>query len=204
MNPYNQPYGQPYIPPPRETAVITRPLKTVFLVCIFIIWALALLLPAYKGSVSVEGFFCFILGWSMLVMNTIAFLAWLANLPFFIAFILFAFGKKRTSAKTAFILSVIAFAFSLGALMVFELPTSPHKSSEEVSLYYGTFVWIFSMAFLALVTFLNMKFFNEEIKKKPPVPPDYQQYYQQPFPQQNYPPFDNPGEPTRRGMGDNF
>jgi hypothetical protein len=207
MDSYNQQYGQQQIPSPTESAVITKTLKTVLLIFVIVTWLLALPLKAYNGGeIDIEGYLCLLFGWASIIANGFGFFAWLANLPFFIAFFMFAFSRKKPAAKAAFILSSIAFVLSLNALFVSELPTASHRSSDHVSVSFGAFIWIFSMAVLTLVTFLNMKFFREEIKKKPQPPINYHNYYQQPFPppQSYFPGQNHPEEPTRKGMGDNF
>ncbi|MDQ3110061.1 MAG: hypothetical protein M3R17_09215 [Bacteroidota bacterium] len=200
MNPYNQPYVQPE----RESVVITKTLRTALLLFVIVIYLVTLPLDAYLGATDVEGYLCLVLGWAMIVVNVFGFLDWLANLPFVIALFIFALSRKKPAAIVSFVLSFIAFALSLCALLLSDLPISPHSSSGPVSISFGVFAWIFSMATLTLITFLNMKFHKEEIKKKPHAVLNYQQYYQQPY-QQNYPPAPPyPEEPTRKGMGDNF
>jgi hypothetical protein len=187
------------VPPPRQKQPNTG--KTIFTILIPAIWSIALICPAYSDKTF--GVTCFALGWTMLFTNILAFLAWLANIPFVVAYFMFAVTRRKTTLLVAMILSVFAFIFSFGAFTVSEIMENEGGGKSPVGVYYGTFVWMSSLLLLVIGTTLRYVLYKEETPYRQVVQqhnPYYRQFPQQPYPpqypppnyQQQYPPQQNP------------
>lgn len=117
-------------------------------------------MPAYHvtGLRLVYGQECFSMGWSMLFMGKmIAFIAWFANIPFAVSFFITAQGKNPN--KAGLVLSGIAFAFSLFAGRISDLPLNEGGALHPVTAEPGMFVWMTGMLILLVGnSWLNIRF----------------------------------------------
>ena len=195
MNP-NQQFSQPN-PFPQQPQPTTGPvLKIIFTVLVLMLWLIALAAEAYSNGT--RGVTCFIFGWSMAFDNFFAFLAWLANIPFFIAYFMYAFSSKKNIQTIALVFASFAFLASFGAFAVTELRDELFSSRTPVDVSYGAFIWMGSL-FLLVTGIIIKLVLPEPVKQNFPVqpmqnyppqmyPPFPQQGYYQNYPQQNYNP----------------
>jgi hypothetical protein len=199
MNPYPPYYQMPNQPPQRPKPMgISDILKVIFVIVVLLMWLVALGCPAYDDGT--KGATCFIFGWSMGFTNFAAFLAWLGNLPFFIAYFMYAFSERKIMTIIASVFAGVAFLASFGAFSVSEIMQNEGGGSINVSIDYGAFIWIGSMFLLVTGTVLKLVLPSENKEPQIPVqnfqqypPPNYPPYPQQ-YPPQNYPP-NNPYPP---------
>jgi hypothetical protein len=134
-----------------------QPAVHILQVTSVVLWVIALLLPAYTISGSPEttlvpGWFCLLMGWTYAFSLTG--LAWLANIPFFMAAVRV---YRQKEIKKAAILAAAASMMSFFALLY-----SSYPANEGITHYYratpsiGCYTWVgaiiitFAAALLAL------------------------------------------------------
>lgn len=118
-------------------------------------WIVALFLPAYSDGT--PGVLCVLFGWSMLLSgNTLAFIAWFGNLPFWIGYFMFIFGKRKAIFLVAILMGSCAFLFSFGALTVSEVAQNEGGSMTDVSPAAATYVWMISGVLLIAGSAINL------------------------------------------------
>jgi len=130
--------------------------RTVFIFLVPALWIVALFLPAYifpgdsnNASESMMGIWSFVFGW---VANPLAFLAWLANIPFLKTYFELQSGKLINKGMVIF--AGAAFLLSLSALTITELPNNEGGVSNPAYPSIGAFVWIASMLALFVGTII--------------------------------------------------
>jgi hypothetical protein len=128
-----------------------RATKSIFSAITGGLWLIALALPAYTDDT--PGLGALIFGW-MLVFEgeTMGFIGWLANLPFLVGVFMFIFGRRTAVVRAAMILAIIAGVFSLGALMVDEIPNV--MGHTHVSPYIGCYTWVIANLLLMVGTII--------------------------------------------------
>jgi hypothetical protein len=153
-----------------QNSISSQKVKKVFIFLVPILWAIALFLPAYifpagDGSSAKEsmlGIWCFVFGWFALFTNPLAFLAWLANIPFWKTYFEFVSGAPIKKGMVVF--AAAALLLSLSALAITELANNEGGVSNSAYPSIGAFVWIASMLTL-LVGLLVVKRSQGQIKK---------------------------------------
>lgn len=110
-----------------------------------LLWGVALVLPAYSNGT--RGFTCLTMGWGALIMGNLkAFLAWLANVPFFLAYRRYVWQKG--SLKVTIVIALIAVFLSLTGLLLNDLEENEGGSLHRVTPSYGALLWFGSMVIL--------------------------------------------------------
>lgn len=128
-----------------------RSTKSIFISIAGGLWLIALALPAYSDDT--PGLGAFIFGWMMIFDGDfLAFVGWLANLPFLTGIFMFIFGRRPAVIRATLILSVIAAVFSLGAFTVDEVPS--YQSNHHVSPYIGCYTWVIANMLLMIGTII--------------------------------------------------
>lgn len=136
---------QPYRYPSQVDfhAPVRRRIKWIFGAGSILLWLIAAGLPAFSDGTA--GATAAAFGWAMLFDgNTLAFLAWLGNLPWLIALIMLFSGTREKILWRAVILSAVAVLFSFGALTVVKLATNEGGATHEAHPTTGTFIWMLS------------------------------------------------------------
>lgn len=130
--------------------------KLIFGISAAMLWLFALILPSYSDGT--PGIACFLFGWTMLFDDhTFAFLAWLGNLPFCIAFFMFLLGRKRRVIRLAMLLATISFLLSFGALTISEIANGETGVVTEVDVKSGIYVWMASFLTIAIGSWINYR-----------------------------------------------
>ena len=104
---------------------------------------ISLFTESFSGSGGVYGIFALIFGGlSIFIENLFAFGAWIANIPFLIAF----FRKLKLNTKLT--LSGIAVLLGILAVFVTDLPMHMGSSTSPVKIGIGFYFWIGSLTLL--------------------------------------------------------
>lgn len=147
-------------PMDQAKAVAFRRTKKIVAFSALLFWLTALFMPAYHVTRLrlVYGRECFSMGWGMLFMGKmIAFIAWFANIPFVVSVFITAQGKNPN--KAGLVLSGVAFAFSLFAGMISDLPLNEGGTLHSVTAEPGMLVWMTGMLILLVGnSWLNKRF----------------------------------------------
>jgi len=130
--------------------------KLVFGVAAVLLWIIALFLPAYSDGT--PGIACFLFGWTMAFDgHTLALIAWLGNLPFCIALILFLVAKRRSRIVAATLFGAVAFLFSFGAFTITEITNGETGVVNEAHPTVGAYLWMLSLFTMLLGPILTLK-----------------------------------------------
>ncbi len=120
------------------------------------LYLLACALPAYKldNSTYQPGVGCLIVGILAILYNATAFMAWLANIPYFVG-VIFNFYPHTKVPIWVIVAQCIGLAMSFGAFGVkkFLLDEAGHESNATIT--YGAFVWIIAMALMLVASFFR-------------------------------------------------
>ena len=127
--------------------------KIMLLYTSLALYALACALPAYssrRNNYSFRGIACLLVGALSLFYDTAAFIAWLANIPYFIAVFANFSGKPSTWVFTVQIIGCVA---SLTAVLVDKMMLNESGSEISVNFSSGGLLWLLSMALMLAASF---------------------------------------------------
>lgn len=130
-------------------------MKIWFLVASLIAYLVACVLPAYTGEsqgTKYNGVMCLFFGWMGIFYNYLMFLAWLANIPFFIGLFMFWYDKSKTIMIILLIISVVlgSLAFTVKKILVNE---AGHET--QVTMGLGVYLWLASFIILLIGIFFT-------------------------------------------------
>lgn len=114
----------PYPPPrPHRPKLLTDWTKVCLLITMGVLYFAALFLPVFgEDRYNYNGLCALIGGVLTILANVFMFTAWFANLPFFIALIIYIASSNESALRLARIIAFVALCFSLAILLVTSLP----------------------------------------------------------------------------------
>lgn len=101
------------------------------------------------------GIICLVFGWLSFTTGFTAFVAWLANFPYFINVVIVLVSKKMSLRIVSVLLAVISLFLSFGAFGVSEIMKDEGGNMEAVTFGPGLFLWIISFAIMVAAAILS-------------------------------------------------
>jgi hypothetical protein len=123
-------------------------MKTGFLIASVISYLIASVLPAYTGESQgskYQGSMCLFFGWLSILYNYLMFLAWFANIPFFISILMYWYNKSKT---TMIILLILAIGLGALAFTVKKILINEAGTETTVSIGLAVYFWLASFIIL--------------------------------------------------------
>lgn len=131
--------------------------KKILVIISFLFYVVACCITAYKDTAAeggLLGIICLLFGWLSFTSGFAAFVAWLANFPYFINVILVLIGKKTWMRLATTMLAVVSMFLSFGAFGVSEIMKDEGGTMQSVSFGPGLFVWIVSFIIMIAAAIL--------------------------------------------------
>ena len=132
-------------------------IKKILVIVSFLFYVAACCIIAFKDTAAeggLYGFMCLLFGWLSFTSGFAAFVAWLANFPYFINVVLVLIGKKPWMRLATTMLSIVSLFLSFGAFGVSQVMKDEGGNVQTVSLGPGLFVWMVSFIIMIAAAIL--------------------------------------------------
>ena len=132
-------------------------IKKILVIVSFLFYVVACCITAYKDPVAdggILGITCLGFGWLSFTSGFAAFVAWLANFPYFINLVIVLVSKKMSLRIVSVLLAVISLFLSFGAFGVSEIMKDEGGNMQTVSLGPGLYVWVISFVIMIVAAVL--------------------------------------------------
>lgn len=131
--------------------------KKILVIVSLLFYIVACCINAYKDT-SAEGgllgIICLAFGWLSFTSGFAAFVAWLANFPYFINIVMVLVSKRISLRIVTILLAVISLFLSLGAFGVSEIMKDEGGTMQSVTFGPALFVWIVSFLIMLAAAIL--------------------------------------------------
>jgi hypothetical protein len=127
--------------------------KKILVTVSLLFYVVACCLIAFKDTAAdggLLGIICLLFGWLSFTSGFAAFVAWLANFPYFLNVVLVLAGKKTWMRIATTMLSIVSLFLSFGAFGVSQIMKDEGGTMQDVSFGPGLFLWMIS--FLIMIT----------------------------------------------------
>ncbi len=153
----------------------TPAIKKILVIVSFLFYVVACCITAYKTPTEVGadgvsqsggmlGITCLAFGWLSFTTGFTAFVAWLANFPYFINVVIVLISKKMSLRIVSVLLAVISLFLSFGAFGVSQIMKDEAGNMETVTLGPGLFVWVISFVIMIVAAILPAEVKKVEVE----------------------------------------
>jgi len=132
-------------------------IKKILVLVSVLFYVVACCLIAFKDTAAEGGLYgiiCLLFGWLSFTSGFAAFVAWLANFPYFINVVLVLISKKTSVRIVTTMLAVISLFLSFGAFGISEVMKDEGGTMQPVSFGPGLFLWIISFIIMIIAAVL--------------------------------------------------
>lgn len=132
-------------------------IKKILIIVSLLFYVVACCITAYKDTASeggLIGILCLVFGWLSFTSGFAAFVAWLANFPYFINVVMVLTSKKTSTRIVSTMLAIISLFLSFGAFGVSEVMKDEGGTMQAVSFGPGLFVWMISFLIMVVAAVL--------------------------------------------------
>lgn len=131
--------------------------KKILVIVSLLFYIVACCINAYNDKAAeggMLGIICLLFGWLSFTSGFAAFVAWLANFPYFINVVMVLTGKKTSARIVSTMLAIISLFLSFGAFGVSEIMKDEGGTMQAVSFGPGLFLWMISFLIMIAAAFL--------------------------------------------------
>lgn len=132
-------------------------IKKILVIVSLLFYVVACCITAYKDTAAeggLIGILCLVFGWLSFTSGFAAFVAWLANFPYFINVVMVLTSKKTSTRIVSTMLAVISLFLSFGAFGVSEIMKDEGGTMQAVSFGPGLFLWMISFLIMVVAAVL--------------------------------------------------
>jgi len=132
-------------------------IKKILVIVSLLFYVVACCITAYKDTAAeggLIGILCLVFGWLSFTSGFAAFVAWLANFPYFINVVMVLTSKKTSTRIVSTMLAIISLFLSFGAFGVSEVMKDEGGTMQAVSFGPGLFVWMISFLIMVVAAVL--------------------------------------------------
>lgn len=132
-------------------------IKKIIAIISLLFYVVACCITAYKDPVAdggILGIICLAFGWLSFTSGFAAFVAWLANFPYFLNVVLVLIGKKTWMRFATAMLAVVSLFLSFGAFGVSEVMKDEGGNMQAVTFGPGLFLWVISFIIMIVAAVL--------------------------------------------------
>ncbi|MBS1493414.1 MAG: hypothetical protein JST55_07885 [Bacteroidetes bacterium] len=132
-------------------------IKKILVIVSMLFYVVACCINAYNDKIAdggLLGIICLLFGWLSFTSGFAAFVAWLANFPYFINVVLVLTGKKTWMRIATTMLSIVSLFLSFGAFGVSQIMKDEGGNMQDVSFGPGLYLWMISFLIMIVAAIL--------------------------------------------------